>query len=120
MGEHQFTFSFLKPGSGSNKQPYYKMLMFIKKRPDISDEQFHEHWRTVHADLSCSAPDWGVHVVRYVQLHQTSADKEALKKLGMDVLDFDGMGELHVKSLDDWVQFSSSPVFAEKLGRKSI
>lgn len=118
MDKHPFTFSHLKPGAGSNQQPYYKLLMFITKRPDITDEKFHEWWKTVHADLSTAAPGWGVHVKRYVQLHQTKQDKEDLKNLGFDVLGFDGVGELHVKSLDDWIKFSSSPVFTEKLVRK--
>jgi hypothetical protein len=53
-----------------------------------------------------------------VQLHQTAAHKEALKAAGMDVLKYDGMGEMHVKSLDDWIKFSSTPHFTEKMVRK--
>jgi EthD domain len=29
-----------------------KLLVFIPKRPDITAEQFHEHWRTTHAQLA--------------------------------------------------------------------
>jgi hypothetical protein len=35
----------------------------------------------------------------------------------MEPLPFDGMGEMHIKSLDDWVEFQKSPAFA-RLGGK--
>ena len=31
------------------KPTYVKILLFFKKRPDITDEQFHSHWTEVHA-----------------------------------------------------------------------
>lgn len=43
-----------------------KVLYLIPKRPDISDEQFHRHWREVHAPLALSLP--GLHC--YVQSHR--------------------------------------------------
>ncbi|KAF2650237.1 hypothetical protein K491DRAFT_609215 [Lophiostoma macrostomum CBS 122681] len=117
MDKHNFTFSHLRPGQGSNQQPYLRLLIFISKRPDISEETFHEWWKTVHADLSASAPGWGVHVLRYVQSHQTSQHKEALEAAGMETLQYDGMGELHVKSLDDWIKFSSSKYFIDVMSK---
>jgi hypothetical protein len=68
MDKHPFTFSHLRPGQSSNEQPYLRLLIFITKRPDISDEKFHSWWKSVHADLSVTAPGWNVHVLRYVQV----------------------------------------------------
>jgi hypothetical protein len=59
-----------------------------------------------------------VKLIARAQLHQTAAHKEALKAAGMETLAYDGMGEMHVKSLDDWIKFSSTPFFTEKMVRK--
>ena len=32
--------------------PRAKLLVFIPKRPDLTAEQFHRHWRTTHAQLA--------------------------------------------------------------------
>ncbi|KAF2034570.1 hypothetical protein EK21DRAFT_56094 [Setomelanomma holmii] len=115
LAHHTFTFPSLNPGSGSNQQPYLRFLMFIKKRPDISDEKFHEWWKTVHADLAVAVESFGGHCVRYVQLHQTAEHKKEAEKYGLSVLEYDGVGEMHVKNLEDWLEFQKSPAFAEKL-----
>jgi len=39
--------------------------------------------------------------------------------LGMEQLQFDGCGEMHVKSIDDWAKFSSSEVFRTTLLSKN-
>lgn len=68
MSSHTFNFQHLNHGQGSNEQPYVRMLMFFKKLPSITEEQFHEWWKTVHADLTVSTKDFGVHILRYVQV----------------------------------------------------
>lgn len=85
LASHNFTFSELSPGNGSNEQPYVKFLMFIKKKPGISDEKFHEWWKTVHADLALTVENMGGVCLRYEQVgdptHRSSiADKEQLIK----------------------------------------
>ena len=43
-----------------------KGFALIPKRPDVSDEKFHTHWRTIHADLALR-----ISVLRrYVQSHR--------------------------------------------------
>jgi hypothetical protein len=118
LAHHTFTFPSLYPGAGSSQQPYIRFSIFIRKRPDISDEKFHEWWKTVHADLALSVAGFGGHCIRYVQLHQTAEQKKELEKHGLKPLPFDGVAELYVKSLQDWVDFQNSPVFAKKLNGK--
>ncbi|KAF2683278.1 hypothetical protein K458DRAFT_305375 [Lentithecium fluviatile CBS 122367] len=115
MDAHKFRFSSLHPSTGSNKQPYIRFLIFISKRPDISQETFHTWWRSVHADLAVSVAGFGGHCSRYIQLHTTPEHKDELSRYGMEPLQFDGMGEMHVKSIGDWVRFQGSPAFSEKL-----
>ena len=43
-----------------------KGFALIPKRPDISLEQFHSHWRGIHADLACQIKA----LRRYVQSHR--------------------------------------------------
>ncbi|KAF2265560.1 hypothetical protein CC78DRAFT_598644 [Lojkania enalia] len=115
MDKHKFTFSEFRPEHRPNQQPYVRLLMFFHKRPDISQEKFQEWWRTVHADLTMAAQGLNAHVLRYVQTHTTPEQKKQLKSLGMEPLSYDAMSEIHLRSLDDWIKFSNSPVFAEKL-----
>jgi hypothetical protein len=115
LSHHTFTFPSLRPGSGSHQQPYLRFLMFIKKRPDISDEKFHAWWKTVHADLAVAVEGFGGHCMRYVQMHQTAEHRREAEKYGLPVLEYDGVGEMHVKSLEDWLEFQKSEAFAGKL-----
>ena len=43
-----------------------KGFALIPKRPDVSDEKFHTHWRTIHADLAVRISA----LRRYVQSHR--------------------------------------------------
>lgn len=52
-------------------------------------------------------------------MHTTPEYKDELKKHGMEPMQWDGMGEMHVKSIEDWVKFQGSPAF-EKLVRESV
>ncbi|KAF2401563.1 hypothetical protein EJ06DRAFT_475828 [Trichodelitschia bisporula] len=115
MESHTFNFEHLKPGKGSNEQPYLRLLMFFHKLPHITEEQFHEWWKTVHADLTVSAKDFGVYIQRYVQFHSTSAHKEMVRPLGYEILSFDACGEMHARKMEDWVNFSKSQHFVKAL-----
>lgn len=58
-------FDELALGTGSNKQPYFRALVFFNKKPGVTDEFFHDHWKSVHADLTMQTPAAGVNLVRY-------------------------------------------------------
>ena len=42
-----------------------KVSAFLPKRADLTDEQFHAHWRHPHGDLAVRTQ----RIRRYVQLH---------------------------------------------------
>lgn len=65
---HPYHFDELRLGGGSNQQPYFRALVFFNKKPEITDDFFHEHWKSVHADLTMQVQDSGVFLTRYVQV----------------------------------------------------
>jgi hypothetical protein len=98
---HNYNFPELSLGTGSNQQPYFRALIFFYKKPGLTDDFFHEHWKSVHADLTistmmdgaCSGTDEdgkekvnkngeGVTMVRYVQVRFTAP---CSRTLGLDL-----------------------------------
>lgn len=70
---HNYTFDELKPQAfdlGSYRQPYFRFLILFKKKPGVTDEYMHRHWKTIHADLTMSTKDVGIQIQRYVQVSQ--------------------------------------------------
>ena len=68
---HNYTFKELEPqcdSLGSFRQPYFRFNIFFRKNANITDEQFHRLWQTVHADLTISEPDAGTRLLRYTQV----------------------------------------------------
>lgn len=76
---HNFTYSQLDYDATPNIQPCIKLSFWFNKLPNVSDEQFHRHWETVHADLTVAAKDFNVcKIQRYVQV---SVDKARVPRL---------------------------------------
>ena len=68
---HCYRFDELRQGGGSNQQPYFRALVFFNKKPGLTDDFFHEHWKSVHADLTMQVQDTGVLLTRYVQVSKS-------------------------------------------------
>jgi len=47
---------------------YVKVSLYIKKRPDISDQQFHQHWKTQHIDIAMRNKTFMSKVRKYNQV----------------------------------------------------
>ncbi len=41
-----------------------KLIAFLKRRSDLTSEEFHEHWRNVHGPLIATTPDVARHIHR--------------------------------------------------------
>jgi hypothetical protein len=70
--DHSFSHQRLSYDGKANTQPYIKISFFFSKLPEVSDEQFHRHWETVHADLTVSSAAFKANrIIRYVQVSKT-------------------------------------------------
>ena len=86
-----------------------KLVYCVKKRPDLSDEEFHEYWLNQHGPLvSRLAPS--MDVKRYVQSHTMSLELHDMVKATRELGDiYDGIAELWWESLDAFIDAYSSP-----------
>jgi hypothetical protein len=140
---YKYTFHELKPkkdGKGSNEQPYFRFVTMFKKHPEVTDEYFHQHWKSVHADLTIRANDVGIRITRYVQVccqlhsylhpknfteadartqfHQDSQARKRIQpivELGqglVQVAPYDGLADLYAESAEKVVEFLTA-VFAD-------
>lgn len=50
------------------REKYLKVAFFLKKKPGVSDEEFHSHWEGVHKDLPQRIPEFMKVVKRYQQV----------------------------------------------------
>lgn len=65
------------------------LIVFIKRRPGMSPEDFSTYWREVHAPLLLACTDFSRHIIRYEQFHGT-ARTSALGAMFGASGDFDG------------------------------
>ncbi len=80
-----------------------KLIVAIRKRADMSTEDFQSHWRTRHAELIKANPATLRYVRKYVQCH-TMLDQYAAGDVA-----FDGTAELWFDSVADKDAFFSDP-----------
>lgn len=80
-----------------------KIFYLIPKRPDISVEQFHRHWREIHAPLALKIPS----LRRYVQSHR-------IKHAGFGLSSpYEGVAEVWFDSFDAAKQMRDSREYIE-------
>lgn len=108
---HPYHFTELSLGGGSNQQRYFRAMLFFNKKPGLTDEFFHDHWKSVHADLTMQVQDAGVDLVRYVQFHQEKKDVDAMEDLleasggSMKMVQYDGAAEFWAESPEKFTKF---------------
>ena len=83
-----------------------KLTCLLKRKPGMSVEEFHRHWRDVHGPLIAGLPNLARHVVRYEQ-HPRLEGSQAVGTAG-----FDGVAEQWFRSLDDFMAFVGEPDYA--------
>lgn len=84
-----------------------KLFAVLRRRPDLSVEEFRAHWRERHGPLIAGTPALARHIVRYEQHVRHRPDAIS----GTD--DVDGVAEQWFRSIDDFVAFISEPAYAE-------
>jgi len=86
-----------------------KLIVGIKRKASMSPEDFHEHWRTSHAELVKTNPASKKYIRKYVQCH--TVDQEYTQ----GEVAFDGTAELWFDSIEDKDSFFSDPDYLENV-----
>ncbi|HEX2564230.1 MAG TPA: EthD domain-containing protein [Acidimicrobiales bacterium] len=89
-----------------------RLTAMLRRNPALSAEEFHAHWRDVHAAKILSVPGIGDHVVRYEQ-HPRIVDGPG-SWTGSE--GFDGVAMQWFRSLDDFNRMIADPRYREVVG----
>lgn len=81
-----------------------KGFALLTKKSDISDEKFHTHWRTIHAQLALRIPS----LRRYVQSHRLAG-----LTAGFPASPFEGAAEVWYDNLAAALAMRESPEYLE-------
>lgn len=97
-----------------------KMITLVKRNPNLSREEFEEHWRNVHARKVRELPEVSIHMRRYVQNYMTGGNAEAADDFGgvgvpSDDLDFDGIIEAWFDSMEDMTRMATNETYLEHI-----
>ncbi|KAK0948029.1 hypothetical protein LTR29_000553 [Friedmanniomyces endolithicus] len=95
---------------------YLKISLFLRKQPHVSDEFFHQHWETQHVDVALRNKTFAAKARKYNQVHITPELREQAKAFGVPVMEYDGIAEVWVDSLEDWKEVVSDPAFVKEVG----
>ena len=89
-----------------------KAFWFLKRRPEMSPDDFHRYWREQHGPLFCNAAPARRYVTRYEQNHATPGN-HALS--GDDYDEYDGVSIMWFRSVEDLQAMFADPAFAHVL-----
>jgi len=103
-----------------------KYTSYLFKNPNLTEKEFHDHWRNHHARNPLEAmKKHGV--VRYTQYHCTEATRSLLKpmvearknnpmsELKFEIIPFDGIVQIWFKDYDTWEKVATEPIFGEAI-----
>lgn len=84
-----------------------KMFAFLPKRPDISDDRFHAHWRDPHGEVTKRITT----IRRYVQSHRLHEPEP-----GLPESTYEGIAEAWFDSIDVGLKMGEDPNYIEGPG----
>jgi uncharacterized protein (TIGR02118 family) len=87
------------------QSPGFKMIPFLHRRADLTQEAFSQHWRERHGPLAVARQPGFWH---YVQNH-------LVERLSDASPDWDGFGEIHYRTLEDALTRSYDSEEAQQL-----
>jgi uncharacterized protein (TIGR02118 family) len=91
--------------SSGTQSPGFKMIAFLHRRADLTQEAFSQHWRERHGPLAVARQPGFWH---YVQNH-------LVERLTDTSPDWDGFGEIHYRTVDDALTRSYDSEEAQQL-----
>jgi uncharacterized protein (TIGR02118 family) len=86
-----------------------KLICFVRRNPALSAEQFHRHWRDVHAPLIRNTPEVARHLLKYEQNPRAEADYARGEP------DCDGVAIAWYRSQAEMDALFAEPVYLEKV-----
>jgi uncharacterized protein (TIGR02118 family) len=84
-----------------------KLICMVKRRPGMTIDEFHRHWREVHSPLNCDTPSIARYFVRYERNHRTRADYKR------DGTDFDGAAVEWYPSVRAFYDMVAEPAYGD-------
>jgi uncharacterized protein (TIGR02118 family) len=87
------------------------MLFFLKRRPDVSAEEFHRYWREKHGPLFAKSAVARRYCVRYEQNHAIPENTE------VGGLEFDGISVMWFRTVEDLDAMRADPEYREVVVR---
>jgi uncharacterized protein (TIGR02118 family) len=87
-----------------------KFVYCIRKRADLTDEEFRNFWRDTHAPFIRSIAKT-LRATKYIQSYtlNTSVNAEIVKSRGLDSPPYDGITEIWWESMEDFLAAVSTP-----------
>ena len=82
-----------------------KMVIFFKRKPGMSVEDFQKHWRTTHADIIVKLPG----IKRYIQSHVLAASYRKGEPA------YDGVAESYFETTQAMKELAKTPAYAAVL-----
>jgi uncharacterized protein (TIGR02118 family) len=87
-----------------------KLVFTLRRRPEMTREQFQSYWRDQHAPLVSRHAE-ALRIRRYVQTHARSSELAAAQSAarGSEADVYDGQAELWWDSVEDFLDAISTP-----------
>ena len=87
-----------------------KFVYCIRKRADLTNEEFHNFWRDTHGPFIRSLAKT-LRATKYIQSHtlNTPVNAEIVKSRGLDSPPYDGITEIWWESMEDFLAAVSTP-----------
>ncbi|KAK4065537.1 hypothetical protein Trihar35433_7657 [Trichoderma harzianum] len=92
------------------------MIAFIRRRPDLTEEQFYNHWRNIHAPkIAYWAKKNGI--IGYTQIHTPSSLRQPLKDMPIPitVMEYDGAVIWEIPSMEHYINAFRDPYYASDI-----
>ncbi|KIX02201.1 uncharacterized protein Z518_08140 [Rhinocladiella mackenziei CBS 650.93] len=91
-----------------------RISILCKRKPGISEDEFHNYWANHHGPL-CQELLCKYGIIKYNQFHITPEYKDKLAAFGVQAPSYDGMAEFLVHRFEDMVTFFTAPEYLEKI-----
>jgi len=96
---------------------YIRILLFSKKKKDITLQEYYDHWSKVHAPL-VSPLLKRIGVISYTQVHITPEIKDAVTPFGPAATvgqSFDGYASFLIPSMEDFLNGFQDQEYLDKI-----